>query len=155
MKLTTELSYGTPVFKDEAGKEVGRLRYRKDVETAELARSMVAAFNAADDSAEPLTTAYVAIGAETYWRSRGNLDRSAMAEEYGGQLGFIGAVIEHAVILDRMANGRELDAVFAYDIAEEFGARFARALFDGEDALFNTPRELAEGIAKSIFDAAE
>lgn len=105
--------------------------------------------------AEPLTIAYVAIGAETHWRSRGNLDRSAMSEEYGGQLGFIDAVIEHAAILDRMANGRELDAVFAYDIAEQFGNRFARALFDGEDVLYRTPAVLADGIAQSLFAEAD
>jgi hypothetical protein len=103
--------------------------------------------------AEPLTIAYVAIGADHVWGLSANVNE--MSEKYGGQLHFIAAVIEHAWILDRMADGRELSVVFAYEIAEEFGKRFSLALFNREDEKAATPYALAARIAAKIFDEVE
>ena len=108
--------------------------------------------------AEPLTIAYVAIGAESVWAEHRLRPEGVnrMSDRYSGQLGFIAAVIEQAWILDRMAEDRDVAfVVFAYEIAEEFGKRFARALFNREDEKSGTPYVLAARIAAEIFDEAE
>jgi len=84
--------------------------------------------------ANPLTIAYVAIGAiEAIRRQPGSALSHQDADRYGGQLGFIDAIISHAWRLDAEANclvqqGNALSGVFVYEVAEPFGERYAQAL---------------------------
>lgn len=70
-----------------------------------------------------LTVAYVAIGAAEVWDS-------AHSDRFEGQLRFIDAVIAHAPTLHTLAEGREFDGVFVYDVAETFGRLYGRALIE-------------------------
>lgn len=87
-----------------------------------------------DERTQPdaLTIAYMAMGAQNTIRETkpaGTLP-GRVVDAYEGQLGFIGAVIDHALILDRMADqlAGDLDGVFLYEIAEPFGEEYARQL---------------------------
>lgn len=67
---------------------------------------------------DPLTVAYVAIGAHAEWDDRDS-----------SQLDYISDAIQYALALDRIADafGPDQSAVFAYEIAEDFGRTFATA----------------------------
>ena len=67
---------------------------------------------------DPLTVAYIAIGAESEF--------GADREYPGGQLEFISDAIRYALALDRVADafGPDQSAVFAYEVAEEFGQQY-------------------------------
>jgi len=102
--------------------------------------------------ADPSTIAYVAIGAHDAIKEcpRGVIPES-VAVQHDGELGFIEAVIKHALLLDRMADAKnnELSCVFCYEIAEEFGHAYAKALINANGT---TPS--AEDIARDTFIAA-
>lgn len=94
--------------------------------------------------ADPLTVAYIAIGAESEF--------GAGREYPGGQLEFISDAIRYALALDRVADafGPDQPAVFAYEVAEEFGQQFG-SLVDGTLTPLST---LALEIAVARFEAA-
>ena len=72
--------------------------------------------------AEPLTIAYMAVGAVKAWTEADHDCRFHCAH---GQLEFVEVIIEHALLLDRLAD--QVDAqggfagVFCYEVAEPFG----------------------------------
>lgn len=79
---------------------------------------------------EPLTIAYIAMGAHEAIREHpeGCLP-DAVADAYSGQLGFIDACIDHALMLDRAWDSTGGgNATFAYDVAEPFGEAIATDL---------------------------
>ena len=100
---------------------------------------------------DPLTIAYLAVGAARELDKRGGLT-DAQADAFEGELGFIGAVIEHADMIEAeyATRAHRYGGVFAYEVAEEFGERCAfyylsslssdRATFD------NIARNLAAGL---------
>lgn len=79
---------------------------------------------------EPVTIAYIAIGAAQALHDGESdlVDRLVEARE--GQLNVIEEVCAHALMLDQMAAAQTdgLDGVFAYEIAEEFGHRYVCSL---------------------------
>lgn len=79
---------------------------------------------------EPVTIAYIAIGAAHALRDGDSrlVDRLVQAHE--GQLNVIEAICAHALMLDQLeaAETGGLNGVFAYEIAEEFGYEFTRYL---------------------------
>lgn len=89
--------------------------------------------------ADPLTIAFIAIGAHTtLLRAQDDLElRHALADAYErheGQQGLIEAVIAPAPLLDQALEpvSDTFGGVFAYEVAEPFGERFMRALLDQE-----------------------
>lgn len=96
---------------------------------------------------DALTIAYLAIGAASAINARGSLP-SAVSDAFGGQLGFIEDVTDHALMLDTMADdlANDMDGVFLYEIAEPFGEEYAERLIaytTGEEANAPDPRTLA------------
>lgn len=86
-------------------------------------------------AAEPLTVAYIAIGArEAIMEARndpGSAQRmSAVLEYFDGELGVIESVIGDALELDRHGDkvGEELEGVWPYDVAEEYGRQAVRGM---------------------------
>lgn len=80
---------------------------------------------------DPATVAYIGIGV------RAAIDRAGRAfdpDRFGGEIGLVTQVVEpHALELDRMddrhvAEGGDLEGVFAYEVAEQFGHDYAMAL---------------------------
>lgn len=103
---------------------------------------------------EPLTIAYIAKGvADIIAGLPGNKLPDAVSESYGGELNFMQAVVDHALMLDRMADeyGGELDGVFVYEIAEPFGVGYAAALIGGGPN--NDPRLLASALFAEMMRA--
>lgn len=102
---------------------------------------------------EPLTIAYVAMGAGQAIRACGHLP-SEVADRYNGQLGFIEAVIDKAWRLDAVvraieANQGGLDGVYVYEVAEPFGERYAEALI--AESLGKGPDANPDAIAQALF----
>lgn len=81
---------------------------------------------------DPLTIAYMAIGAMEAVRNADPRQVEKVMEQRSGQLGFIGDVIEDAVILDQMGYEIEEDIVvcWAYEVAEDYGYDVAKALLE-------------------------
>lgn len=82
---------------------------------------------------EALTIAYLAMGAQNAIRTMpGKHLPDRVADAYQGEMNFIEAVTDHALLLDRMADlldqGDGLAGVFLYEIAEPFGEEYARQL---------------------------
>lgn len=102
--------------------------------------------------AEPLTIAYVAMGAQQAISAMpGGCLPNAVAARFDGQIDFIGAVIADAWRLDaeweaREAADEDLRGVFPYDIAEPYGELMAAALARGE-----TPD--AQAVVQSVFES--
>lgn len=100
------------------------------------------------DRGDPLTIAYITIGvmsvlehaaslADVHSGGLGVLRTRLFAafDRYGGQLGVISTIIEHAITLDRRVEefiARDGGASFTapYDIAQPFGVKAARALLE-------------------------
>jgi hypothetical protein len=104
----------------------------------------------------PLSIAWVAIGAMRELDRRGGLS-SQQCDAFGGQLGFVSAIVDHPSVplLDEIADAVEdgLTGVFAYEVAEPFGARVAAALLDDEPIDRNAlAQQLVRGVSG---DAAE
>lgn len=119
----------------------------KRADTAERRLARIEAKNG-EDAPEPLTVAYIAIGAEQALRESPALFNP---DDWNGQLGFIGEAIEWAAMLDRMGDEYEdFSGVWAYEVAEEFGLRYGRALLtdvNGRGRAEDIARELVEAIA--------
>lgn len=86
------------------------------------------------EQAEALTIAYIAIGVLEAWNEANDEDRSIITDRFEGQIGVVGEAIQHALMLDRMADvaETEIDGCFAYEVAEEFGREFTRQLLSGD-----------------------
>lgn len=84
---------------------------------------------------DPLTLAYIAIGAARALDIRGGL-KDDQSDEFEGELGFISKIIEHSDALDQAgyAEGDALNhVVWCYEIAEEFGSMMANDLLSGNE----------------------
>lgn len=95
---------------------------------------------------EPLTVAYIAIGAR---QALDELPAQFNPDDWSGESGFISTVVEYALMVDRI--GDEYDdflGVWEYEVAEEFGLRFGRALLTDKTA----PGK-AEAIARELVAA--
>lgn len=90
---------------------------------------------------DPITIAYLAIGAARLldMRERAGASNDDALEANGGELNLIGRVIAHADTLDAACNavGDRYAGVFAYDVAETFGAAAAAAYLDGRGEIFD------------------
>jgi hypothetical protein len=115
---------------DGSRKEVARMRDRKDYACGDFARRVATRYNAGDAQ----TIAYVAMGAHAAILSQpGSALPTRVCDRYEGEAAFIDHVIQHAVTLDYEADKRDNDltVMFAYEIAEPFGKRYALALING------------------------
>lgn len=107
--------------------------------------------------AEPLTAAYVAIGAMNAY---GNIAyanepdeiRQKLADQHGGQLGIVMAAIMHAGILDTMMElrGNAVDGVFAFDIAEPFGELLMQRMIEQGFVTLAEQRSIADMLFKRL-----
>lgn len=74
-----------------------------------------------------LTAGFMAIGAEIGFKRQ--TDKGAHFVLQGGYLGFIGDVLQHGLMLDKVADHfdkhGEHPVCWCYDVAEEFGGKFA------------------------------
>ncbi|MGH8156571.1 MAG: hypothetical protein ACREPQ_00495 [Rhodanobacter sp.] len=106
-------------------------------------------------TADSLTIAYMALGAKTILQKL----EFKHCHPVDGELDFVACVIEHALLLDSLADGREDDfsGVFEYEVAEPFGEFIATCLMDGtpiNDELLKTKcEELIQGIMVTSEDA--
>lgn len=106
-------------------------------------------------SADPLTIAYVAMGASKAIRERefGTLP-AEVSDHFSGELGFIEAVTDEAWRLDAVAYALEerggLDGVFCYEVAEPFGEHFAKALI--AEHMQEAPGASADAVAARMFE---
>lgn len=85
--------------------------------------------------ADPLSIAYMAIGAySTLVACEEKEGKHPDLDQWGGQLGFIGEVIRHVDVIERIYAERPDDygGVFVYDVAEPFGKYIADMLLSGE-----------------------
>jgi len=101
-------------------------------------------------TAEPLTIAYIAMGAQTYMKTPAFQERGTQPQ--GGELEFISDIIDHALMLDRKADTAQdsFSGVFVYDVAEEFGHKLAQRLTEHCDA----NNEFVESLADTLIAAA-
>lgn len=99
--------------------------------------------------ADDLTIAYMAIGAKTILQQPQHLH----SPRTRGELEYVSDVIKHALLLDRLADGREenFSGVFLYEAAEPFGEFIATCLMDGtpitDELLKATGEELIQSIS--------
>jgi len=98
--------------------------------------------------AEPLTIAYIAMGAQTYMQTAEFRHRETQTE--GGELEFVGDIISHARMLDSKADERQDDfsGVFLYEVAEEFGNKLAQRLA----LMGEASPAFIEGLADALID---
>jgi hypothetical protein len=99
--------------------------------------------------AEPLTIAYIAMGAQTYMQTPEYRHRTT--ESHEGELDFIGDIIRHARMLDSKADERQDDfsGVFLYEVAEEFGNKLAQRLA----LMGEASPAFIEGLADALIDS--
>ena len=84
---------------------------------------------------DPLSIAYMAIGAyDTLVACEEKEGKHPDLDQWGGQLGFIGEVIRHVDVIERIYAERPDDygGVFVYEVAEPFGRYIADMLLSGE-----------------------
>ena len=83
---------------------------------------------------DPLTIAYLALGAKAALTAlQYENPRVDYCDRMGGELAYISRVIEHADMLDALADDVDLNGVFVYEVAEPFGEGFGRHFLSGED----------------------
>jgi hypothetical protein len=95
---------------------------------------------------DPLTIAYMAIGAYSALREFQAKHASANLDKFEGELGYIGKVTQHANLLDDLAGTADLSGVFAYEVAQPFGEEFGRGLLGCEASI--DARNIAERLIK-------
>lgn len=107
-------------------------------------------------AAEPLTIAYIAIGA------RGGLRESSSSIDldlFEGELGFIGAATKHALFVDTVSDlfsaTGDHPGVFAYDVASPFGMAIARAMICAGNVEIEPGTLLAEVMIEAGYSAAK
>lgn len=94
---------------------------------------------------DPLTIAYLAIGAIDAWNAATDGQREHASDTYSGQLGYVGEVIAHADALDALWRKMEDGpGVFEYEVAEPFGIEYGQALL--RDTPRPDPREFYEAL---------
>lgn len=115
---------------------------------------------------DPLTIAYIAIGAHRRLRvelntQRGEMTRhDALIETYSGELGIIDSCIDDALMLDQMQDKREAEGktgngyVFAYEVAEEYGYYLVDRMLANHKTAGRVPSPTRREIAASVFEAA-
>lgn len=106
-------------------------------------------------SADPLTVAYVAMGASKAIRGcEFGVLPAEVSDHFSGELGFIQAVTDEAWRLDAVAYALEerggLDGVFCYEVAEPFGEHFAKALI--AEHMQEAPGASADAVATRMFE---
>ena len=81
---------------------------------------------------EPLTVAYIALGASAVL----NEAVPSVIEDYSGQIGLMDAIVSPALLLDRVADYFDdhdgHPGVFQYEVSEPFGEAWARVLIGGD-----------------------
>lgn len=103
-------------------------------------------------TADPLTIAYMAIGAQEVLDCNKEGGRVLVA----GQLDFIGDVIEHAKMLDDIADGyTDFSGVFCYEVAEPFGQYLANLLLLEDTIDVEKARAEATKLVRAIVDEPE
>lgn len=112
------------------------------------ANAATASAMAAASACDPLTLAYVALGAGRALDAR----KRTGCQTAGGELEFISDVITHAPLLDAMATDRDFHAVFVYEVAEPFGEQLADHLLDGNDATADFVNALASKLISAASD---
>ena len=115
---------------------------------------------------EPLTIAYIAIGAHRRLRVELNREdgvqirHTALIETYGGELGIIDSCIYDALVLDRMQDAAEAEGktgngyVFAYEIAEEYGYYLVDRMLANHEKCGTVYTSDRKEIAALVFEAA-
>ncbi|UIF89182.1 hypothetical protein KAF44_29780 (plasmid) [Cupriavidus necator] len=100
-------------------------------------------------AAEPLTIAYIASGARDALRECSSIELGM----FDGELGFIGAAINHALFVDTVSDlfdaTGDHPGVFAYEVASPFGLAIARAMI----AAGNTDPDPSAVLAAVMIDA--
>lgn len=108
-----------------------------------------------------LTAGFMAIGAETEFKRQ--TAKGARFVLLGGYLGFIGDVLQHGLMLDKVADHidkhGEHPVCWCYDVAEEFGGKFAEQVLldcDSAEAAKILLREIMveAGYDQTLLDAA-
>jgi len=98
---------------------------------------------------DALTIAYIAMGAQKFMETDEFQQRTT--EPKGGELEFVGEVIDHALMLDCKADKREADflGVFLYEVADLFGYQIAKMLTNEGQIT----RQAAEDLADTLIAA--
>jgi len=106
-------------------------------------------------NADPLTIAYIAIGARDMLREARKEQRHGGPyvdlSSFNGELGLIDMCVKHAARLDELAaqNAEQFTGVFVYDVAEVFGAAVAQRLLNGLDLpIDDLAKDLIEEVCK-------
>ena len=108
-----------------------------------------------------LTAGFMAIGAETEFKRQ--TAEGACFILLGGYLGFIGDVLQHGLMLDKVADHidkhGEHPGCWCYEVAEEFGGKFAEQVLLGCDSAESAKILLREimveaGYDQTLLDAA-
>jgi hypothetical protein len=105
---------------------------------------------------EDLTIAFLGIGVELALASSpGPVD----LDPFEGRVGFVQAVIEHALLLDRVADWFDEreghPGVFSYDVAESFGVEYARLLVGSKSRDVDPATVLRDVMITAGYDAAD
>lgn len=105
-------------------------------------------------AADPLTLAYIAIGASDVLR-RERVDLDA----FNGELGFIEAVTDHALFVDTVADWFDANGehcgVFSYEVATPFGEAIALSMISAGKAQAEPGPLLREVLLKAGYPANE
>ncbi len=108
-----------------------------------------------------LTAGFMAIGAETEFKRQAA--KGARFVLWGGYLGFIGDVLQHGLLLDKVADyidkHGDHPVCWCYEVAEEFGRKFAEQVLldcDSAEAAKILLREIMveAGYDQTLLDAA-
>lgn len=109
---------------------------------------------------EPLTVAYMAIGARNALEQlKADTDNDAayskLIEECGGELGVIDNVISFAMMADTIGDHLTHNNVWAYDVAEAFGWRLVELLRGNWPDALVSANALSEILIEAEYDADE
>lgn len=96
---------------------------------------------------DPLTIAYMALGAKTYL-----IESNSCPPENMGELELISAVVDHASLLDRLYEDYDIDTPFCYEVAEPYGRLVAIEVLDSGGEI---SANLATDLARIVLVEAE
>lgn len=151
--LASFISQHRPELGDEV-REVMREEFPGDGWTAgEPSASTCSQLAVARTVAEPLTMAYIGIGAKEALRECPSVD----LDLFDGELGFIGAAINHALFVDTVSDlfAGDHPGVFAYEVAAPFGMAMARAMIAAGNAEIEPSAILAEAMVEAGYSPAK
>lgn len=84
-------------------------------------------------TADPLTIAYIALGAVDRLKKQPEFVQNALSDNCGGELGVVANTIEHALMADAVGDFLEDGAVvWPYDVCEVFGARLVLSMLESD-----------------------